>query len=121
MIELSTKYEETTLVQQENEAGGSGGGGGPWEIAGIGGCVGVKAKQGGQRRGKQIRVRDRIRSSSQVVGGDDNYENVSEEDPGGGVERQREHPFIVTEPGEVARGKKMDFSLKSLDNLLLTL
>lgn len=25
---------------------------------------------------------------------------------GGGSERQREHPFIVTEPGEVARGKK---------------
>ncbi|KAK6147885.1 hypothetical protein DH2020_018797 [Rehmannia glutinosa] len=25
---------------------------------------------------------------------------------GGGNERQREHPFIVTEPGEVARGKK---------------
>ncbi|KAJ1417813.1 Floricaula/Leafy protein, SAM domain [Sesbania bispinosa] len=25
---------------------------------------------------------------------------------GGGCERQREHPFIVTEPGEVARGKK---------------
>lgn len=24
----------------------------------------------------------------------------------GGAERQREHPFIVTEPGEVARGKK---------------
>ena len=24
----------------------------------------------------------------------------------GGTERQREHPFIVTEPGEVARGKK---------------
>lgn len=23
-----------------------------------------------------------------------------------GTERQREHPFIVTEPGEVARGKK---------------
>lgn len=25
---------------------------------------------------------------------------------GDGCERQREHPFIVTEPGEVARGKK---------------
>nr|GMC68025.1 floricaula/leafy homolog 2 [Ipomoea batatas]GMD11987.1 floricaula/leafy homolog 2 [Ipomoea batatas]GMD47774.1 floricaula/leafy homolog 2 [Ipomoea batatas] len=30
-----------------------------------------------------------------------------EGDGGGGIsERQREHPFIVTEPGEVARGKK---------------
>ncbi|KAL4584674.1 hypothetical protein LXL04_009281 [Taraxacum kok-saghyz] len=98
-------------VQQENEAGGSGGGGGAWEMAAIGGCVGVKAKHGGQRRGKQIRVRGRIGSCSQVVGGDDNYEHESEDDPengggGGGVERQREHPFIVTEPGEVARGKK---------------
>lgn len=39
-------------------------------------------------------------------------EEVDDDEDGGGggvggvTERQREHPFIVTEPGEVARGKK---------------
>jgi len=34
-------------------------------------------------------------------GDEEEEDNIS-----GGGERQREHPFIVTEPGEVARGKK---------------
>lgn len=42
--------------------------------------------------------------------GDDDEENINEAGGcgggGGTSERQREHPFIVTEPGEVARGKK---------------
>ncbi|EYU24532.1 hypothetical protein MIMGU_mgv1a022915mg, partial [Erythranthe guttata] len=42
---------------------------------------------------------------------DDDDEGEEDDDQnggggGGGNERQREHPFIVTEPGEVARGKK---------------
>ncbi|KAI3785936.1 hypothetical protein L1987_45062 [Smallanthus sonchifolius] len=97
-------------VQQEIEAVGSGGGGGggAWELAAMGICAGVKTKHGVQRRSKKLGVKGRIGSSSQVGRGDDNYENESDDDPenGGGVERQREHPFIVTEPGEVARGKK---------------
>ncbi|KAF8378068.1 hypothetical protein HHK36_029403 [Tetracentron sinense] len=73
-------------VQQEKEAAGSGGGG-TWEI--------VATEKKKQRRRK-------------VVGksGDDEEEEEEEEEDGGGGERQREHPFIVTEPGEVARGKK---------------
>ncbi|KAI7752339.1 hypothetical protein M8C21_014826 [Ambrosia artemisiifolia] len=99
-------------VQQEIEAvgsgGGGGGGGGGWEFAAMGICTGAKAKHIGQRRSKKLGVKGRIGSSSQVGRGDDNCENESDDDPdnGGGVERQREHPFIVTEPGEVARGKK---------------
>nr|QBQ95416.1 LFY-like protein [Argyranthemum frutescens]QBQ95418.1 LFY-like protein [Argyranthemum frutescens]QBQ95419.1 LFY-like protein [Argyranthemum frutescens]QHW04003.1 LEAFY [Argyranthemum frutescens] len=88
-------------VQQENEAAGSGGGAGAWELAVIGRYGGVKAKHGVQRRTKK----GRIGSSSHAHGGDDN-ESDDDPDVGGGVERQREHPFIVTEPGEVARGKK---------------
>lgn len=44
---------------------------------------------------------------------DDDNDDAEDEDMNeegnnnnGGCERQREHPFIVTEPGEVARGKK---------------
>ncbi|KAL8250274.1 hypothetical protein R6Q59_033967 [Mikania micrantha] len=96
-------------VQQEIEAVGSGGGG-AWELAAMGMCAGVKTKHGGQRRSKKLGVKGRIGSCSQLGRGDDNYENESDDDPenggGVGVERQREHPFIVTEPGEVARGKK---------------
>ncbi|NP_001292752.1 floricaula/leafy homolog [Amborella trichopoda] len=66
-------------VQEEKEAAGSGGGG-QWEAS----------------EGKKHRRR---RATKGNVGGD------AEEGSSGG-ERQREHPFIVTEPGEVARGKK---------------
>lgn len=39
--------------------------------------------------------------------GEENDEGNNNNNGGGcGGERQREHPFIVTEPGEVARGKK---------------
>ncbi|KAF5793054.1 putative transcription factor LFY family [Helianthus annuus] len=98
-------------VQQEIEAVGSGGGGGGgWEFAAMGMCAGAKTKHGGQRKSKKLGVKGRIGSSSQAGRGDDNYENESDDEPenggGGGAERQREHPFIVTEPGEVARGKK---------------
>ncbi|CAM8981803.1 unnamed protein product [Rhodiola kirilowii] len=80
-------------VQQEKEAAGSGGG--IWEVQGTG------AAGGGGGRLKQVRKKQGQRKMSAR----ENEEN--EDDIEDGIcERQREHPFIVTEPGEVARGKK---------------
>nr|ABV59208.1 LEAFY protein 2 [Viola pubescens] len=78
-------------VQQEEEAAGSGGGGG----GGVGWDVVAKRQNQQQRK----------RSQRKVVDIDCDDENEDDEN-GVGCERQREHPFIVTEPGEVARGKK---------------
>lgn len=39
-------------------------------------------------------------------GANDNEDDDEDNGGGGSDHRQREHPFIVTEPGEVARGKK---------------
>lgn len=81
-------------VQQEKEAVGSGGGG-TWEAVAGGG----RRKQ--RRRKGQRKVVD--------VDHDDNELGADHDDDMNGnvgSERQREHPFIVTEPGEVARGKK---------------
>ncbi|XP_041992900.1 floricaula protein-like [Salvia splendens] len=44
------------------------------------------------------------RRRSRMASMDEDDADETEDD--GGNERQREHPFIVTEPGEVARGKK---------------
>nr|ABP87785.1 floricaula [Coleus scutellarioides] len=88
-------------VQQEKEAAGSGGGG-VWEMVVAGG-----RKQ--QRRRKNCRGRSRMASMEEEDDDDDETEGAEDDDNcggGGGNERQREHPFIVTEPGEVARGKK---------------
>ncbi|CAK9186889.1 unnamed protein product [Ilex paraguariensis] len=78
-------------VQQEKDAAGSGGGrGGTWE-------AGAKNKQRRKKAGARMASLE----------DDDETEGAEEDDNGGGGnERQREHPFIVTEPGEVARGKK---------------
>ncbi|KAL3835420.1 hypothetical protein ACJIZ3_010156 [Penstemon smallii] len=89
-------------VQQEKEAAGSGGGvGGVWEMMVAGG-------RKTQRRRKNYKGRSRMASMDEDD--DDDETDGAEDDEnggGGGVsERQREHPFIVTEPGEVARGKK---------------
>ncbi|XP_062169015.1 floricaula/leafy homolog [Alnus glutinosa] len=80
-------------VQHEKEAVGSGGGG-TWEAVG----VGERRKQ--QRRKGQRKLVDVYHDDNEGAEDDDINGN------GGGGERQREHPFIVTEPGEVARGKK---------------
>ncbi|KAK8497418.1 hypothetical protein V6N13_000208 [Hibiscus sabdariffa] len=72
--------------EQEKEVAGSGGGG-TWEVVVVGG------------RKKQRRRKGQKKVVVEVDHGD-------ELDGDGGHERQREHPFIVTEPGEVARGKK---------------
>nr|ABC25202.2 LEAFY-like protein [Dimocarpus longan]ABP02007.1 LEAFY-like protein [Dimocarpus longan] len=81
-------------VLQEKEAAGSGGGG-TWEAVPGAAAAAEKKKQ---RRKVQRKLVD-------VNNIDD--ENEDDDNGGsGGTERQREHPFIVTEPGEVARGKK---------------
>lgn len=97
---------EEPVQQQEKEAAGSGSGGGgggiSWEVGG-----GVKK----QRRKKKGRTNNNNNNKMASIEDEDNelseddYENGSG-GGGGGNERQREHPFIVTEPGEVARGKK---------------
>ncbi|XP_042498090.1 floricaula/leafy homolog 2-like [Macadamia integrifolia] len=69
-----------------------------------------------QKREKQHRQRQKKRAASTksttTTTGDEEEEEEEKEDEdneekkGRVVERQREHPFVVTEPGEVARGKK---------------
>lgn len=89
-------------MQQEKEAAGSGGGG-VWEMVVAGG-----RKQ--RRRKSCSKGRSRMASMEEEDDDDDETEGAEDDDicggGGGGNERQREHPFIVTEPGEVARGKK---------------
>nr|GMD11871.1 floricaula [Ipomoea batatas] len=92
---------EEGVQQHEKEAVGSGGGGGAWEVV-------AAAGKGKQRRRKSVGKAARTGGGSM----EEEYETEGQEedeegDGGGGIsERQREHPFIVTEPGEVARGKK---------------
>nr|AAM46141.1 LEAFY-like protein 1 [Vitis vinifera] len=86
-------------VQQEKEAGGSGGVG-TWEVV----VAGERKKQQRRKKGKT-----RMGSADDNMNEDDNEGGDEDDDKGSGErgsERQREHPFIVTEPGEVARGKK---------------
>ncbi|KAG9139501.1 hypothetical protein Leryth_024191 [Lithospermum erythrorhizon] len=91
-------------VQQENEAAGSGGGG-RWQIVPPGGSC---FNGGG---GKKQRMTKKSSTNKMIESMEDDDEIGGDEDDNNnmmicGVERQREHPFIVTEPGEVARGKK---------------
>lgn len=77
------------VVRQDIERVASGGGVGKWVAT------------GGKKRRHKKKVIDHD--------DDDHDEENKEVDEHGDVEvgqRQREHPFIVTEPGEVARGKK---------------
>nr|AGT16538.1 floricaula/leafy-like protein [Saccharum hybrid cultivar R570] len=88
------------------------------DAAASGGTVMAGKKKGnkgvGSKKGKKARRKKELRPLD--VLGD---ENDGDEDGGGGSEstessaggsgggeRQREHPFVVTEPGEVARAKK---------------
>ena len=59
---------------------------------------------GGRKKQRRIKVLKKVVGvdhEDELEGADDD-----ENGDGGSYERQREHPFIVTEPGEVARGKK---------------
>ena len=106
------------MLSDERDAAGSGGV--AEDEAGRRMVTGKKqAKKGaaGTRKGKKARRKKELRPLD--VLGD---ENDGDEDGGGGGgsestessaggrggggERQREHPFVVTEPGEVARAKK---------------
>ncbi|TVU15884.1 hypothetical protein EJB05_39427, partial [Eragrostis curvula] len=70
----------------------------------------AKKGAGGTRKGKKARRKRELRpldvledeNDEDGGGGSDSTESSA----GGGGERQREHPFVVTEPGEVARAKK---------------
>ncbi|CAN6236122.1 unnamed protein product [Urochloa humidicola] len=67
------------------------------------GGAGRKGKKA--RRKKELRPLDENEGDEDGGGGSDSTES-SAGVGGGGGERQREHPFVVTEPGEVARAKK---------------
>ncbi|KAL6996826.1 hypothetical protein U1Q18_006955 [Sarracenia purpurea var. burkii] len=88
-------------VQQKEAAGSGGGAGGGngWEMAAAAAAAGGKKKQQRRKKG-QARLAS-FEDDDGTEGADDD-----DNDGGGSDHRQREHPFIVTEPGEVARGKK---------------
>ncbi|PKI66662.1 hypothetical protein CRG98_012857 [Punica granatum] len=81
-------------VQQENNGAVEG-------AADVGGDGVIGKKLARQRRNR--RRRPRRRRGDNEEDDDDEDDDEEEEDQ---YRRQREHPFIVTEPGEVARGKK---------------
>ncbi|KAF8087616.1 hypothetical protein N665_0574s0003 [Sinapis alba] len=91
--------EEPVHQLDQTDAAGNNIVGGYWE-----------AGQGKMKKPQQRRRKKQIVTS--VETDDDMNEGEDEDDGNGGgggvlgIERQREHPFIVTEPGEVARGKK---------------
>ncbi|MED6113320.1 hypothetical protein PIB30_069696 [Stylosanthes scabra] len=93
---------EEPVVQQEKEAAGSGGGS-TWEV--VGGEEMRRKQQRRRRRSNKIKA---IVSRSNEDGEEEELELEGDEEEKKEMngERQREHPFIVTEPGEVARGKK---------------
>ncbi|CAL0306717.1 unnamed protein product [Lupinus luteus] len=87
---------EEPVVQQEKEAVGS-----TWEVV----VAAERRKQQQRRRRTRMKVNNHHHNENE----DPDDEEGEEDDEGnnnGGGERQREHPFIVTEPREVARGKK---------------
>lgn len=112
--------------------GGGGGGRGNWEIMAVGGDttahhhhqIQQRKKHKRQRQGKNMIINTNRKGHidhqqqqhfnndgemEEVEGEEEEVEEVDDDSSGGvcrGGERQREHPFIVTEPGEVARGKK---------------
>jgi hypothetical protein len=89
---------EEPVVQREKEAVGSGGGS-TWEVA-----VVEERRKRQQIRRRRMKMKGNLDHGENEDGEEDDEDNNS--GGGGGGERQREHPFIVTEPGEVARGKK---------------
>ena len=93
--------QEPVQHQDQTDAAGINGGGrgGYWEA----GQTTIKKQQ--QRRRKKTIVTSVETDDDGNEGEDDDGMDIVN-GSGSGMERQREHPFIVTEPGEEARGKK---------------
>ncbi|KAK3143816.1 hypothetical protein QOZ80_4AG0305330 [Eleusine coracana subsp. coracana] len=102
------------VLSDERDAAMSGGGMADDEtgrrMQQLGGRKQAKAKGAGTtrkgkkaRRKRELRPLDVLGDENEEDGGSDSTESSA---GGGGRERQREHPFVVTEPGEVARAKK---------------
>nr|ALP44209.1 LEAFY-like protein [Vuralia turcica] len=87
---------EEPVVQQEKEAVGS-----TWEVV----AAAERRKQ--QQRKRRMKMKMNHHHENEELEDEEGEEDDGNNN-GRGVscERQREHPFIVTEPGEVARGKK---------------
>jgi hypothetical protein len=96
-FQLHIGLSEEPVVQREKEAVGSGGGS-TWEVA-----VVEERRKRQQIRRRRMKMKGNLDHGENEDGEEEDEDNNS---GGGGGERQREHPFIVTEPGEVARGKK---------------
>ncbi|XP_027339227.1 protein UNIFOLIATA [Abrus precatorius] len=91
---------EEPVVQREKEAVGSGGGS-TWEV------VAAEERRKQQQRRRRTRMKGSVHhDENEELEDEEGEENDEGNNNSGGCERQREHPFIVTEPGEVARGKK---------------
>nr|AAF77611.1 PepspLFY protein [Peperomia sp. HBG70537] len=79
----------------------------PMQEAAASGGDGTYGPVAGNADKKKQRVRRRRKSVKSNCSGGGDQSNDEDGDGGGACElRSREHPFIVTEPGEVARGKK---------------
>ncbi|KAK7291513.1 hypothetical protein RIF29_06716 [Crotalaria pallida] len=90
---------EEPVVQQEKEAVGS-----TWEVVA---AAAERRKQQQRKRRSRMKMNHQHNNNESEEPEDEEGGGEDDEgDGGGGSERQREHPFIVTEPGEVARGKK---------------
>lgn len=84
------------MQQQEKEVVGSGGGG-SWEAVAVAERKLKQRRRNGKKKQQQVIEEDHDENDG---AGEEDQDNIEVN------ERQREHPFIVTEPGEVARGKK---------------
>jgi hypothetical protein len=63
-----------------------------------------KGNKKARRKKDELRPLDVLQDENEDGGG--GSDDSTDSSAGGGGERQREHPFVVTEPGEVARAKK---------------
>ncbi|VAH51534.1 unnamed protein product [Triticum turgidum subsp. durum] len=68
------------------------------------GSAARKAKKARRNKVKELRLD--MQGDEHEDGGGGRSESTESSAGGVGGERQREHPFVVTEPGEVARAKK---------------
>jgi hypothetical protein len=106
---------QLAALSDERDAAASGGGMAEGEACRrmVTTTAGKKGKKGvvGTRKGKKARRKELMRPLNVLDDENDGDEygggsESTESSAGGSGERQREHPFVVTEPGEVARAKK---------------